>query len=119
MRKLLLAAVALLAVCASARATNVAMPNKLHGEWCHLAGGDQQNPHQQIFVRGNECRGGDNGITIDADGWGSEGSCSPDKVEQITANVYAIEASCDEDEGGHITFELIGDTLIMTWLSES
>jgi hypothetical protein len=123
MKKLFLTGIAALFLATgTAHATTVTMPDKLHGEWCHIAGGDEQNLHQQTFVRTasmDECQGGDGGITVDADGWGGEGSCSPEKVEQITENVFAIYAACDENENGHVTFELRGNTLIMTWLSES
>jgi hypothetical protein len=128
MKKILIAGGAALLIATSAARATVdeypRMPDSLRGEWCHLTGGDEQNPHQQIFVRATssqECHGGDNGITVDETGWGGEGSCAPEKIEQTAANTYLIEANCDEGEGEHgrVTFELVGDTLIMTWLSES
>src|SRR5215813_8283941 len=72
----------------------VVMPNALHGEWCFESG--DKPGDQQIFVRitpDKECHGGDNGITVDTNGWGGEGSCSPNKVEQITPNAWQIKAS--------------------------
>jgi hypothetical protein len=54
------------------------LPEAFVGEWCWIAGGDKkENLNQQIFVRPppKNCQGGDNGITVDQDGWGGEGSC--------------------------------------------
>jgi len=58
----------------------VEMPKALHGEWCWIEGGDGSNWKQQTFVRETPekpCVGGDNGITIDKNGWGGERSGYP------------------------------------------
>jgi len=130
MKRVLLAGVAVLFLATgTAHATDpIEMPKALHGEWCWIEGGNGSDWKQQTLVRETlkqPCVGGDNGITIDKDGWGGEGSCRPDKVEQIGTNIWQINATCDsgdkdtdEDDHGIATLEIVGNRLIITSLSE-
>ena len=106
----------------------IEIPKALHGDWCWVEGGDGSNWQQQTFVRATPekpCVGAHNGILIDKDGWGDEGSCHPNKVEQIGTNAWQINVTCDpgdrdtdEDDHGIATLEIVDNKLIMTWLSE-